>query len=71
MRMLATLLKFCTSSRTIAASLPPSSTQTGMRDFAAEVATECATGREPMKVMCEIEGCEVKCGATDGQQMVD
>jgi hypothetical protein len=71
MRMLATRLKslLLRSSSTTAGSLPPSSTHTGVRDFAAEAQTWWATGREPMKVMWAISGCEVRCEATSGQQM--
>ena len=57
-----------TSSSMMAGSLPPNSTQTGVRAFAAEVQTAWATGREPMKVKCEILGCEVRCSAAEGQQ---
>ena len=55
------------SSRMRAGSLPPNSTQTGVRAFAAEAQTACATGREPMNVMCEIEGWEVRWEAVFGQ----
>lgn len=48
------------SSRTIAGSLPPNSTHTGVSAFAAEAQTWCATGREPIKVMWEMDGCEVR-----------
>lgn len=73
MRMLATRLSplFVKSSSTIAGSLPPSSTHTGVRAFAADAQTWCATGREPMKVMCEMDGCEVRWSATLGQQTTD
>lgn len=55
------------SSRMRAGSLPPSSTQTGVRDLAAEVQTAWAMGREPMNVMWEIEGWEVRWEAVVGQ----
>ena len=58
------------SSRIRAASLPPSSTQTGVSALAAEVHTAWATGREPMNVMWEIDGWEVKWDAVDGQQTI-
>ena len=59
------------SSRITAGSLPPSSTQRGIRDLAAEAQTEWATGRDPMNVRWEIEGCEVRWEATAGQQTTD
>lgn len=48
------------SSRRRAGSLPPSSRQRGVRDFAAEEAMWCAVGRDPMNVRCAIEGWEVR-----------
>lgn len=59
------------SSKTMAGSLPPSSTHTGVNAFAAEAQTWCATGRDPMKVMCDIDGCDVRWSATSGQQTTD
>lgn len=73
MRMLATRLKSLDerSSRRTAGSLPPSSTQTGVRALAAEAHTWWATGREPMNVMWAIEGCDVRWSATEGQHTTD
>lgn len=68
MIILATFAMLPTSSRMIAASFPPNSTQTGVRLFAAEVQTAWATGREPIKVIWDIEGCEVRWFAAGGQQ---
>ena len=59
------------SSKITAGSLPPSSTHTGMRDLAADVHTWWATGRDPMKVICAISGCEVNVSATLGKQTSD
>lgn len=61
------LLDVRTSSRIIAGSLPPSSTHTGVRLFAADVQTAWATGREPMNVICAIEGWEIRWSAVKGQ----
>ena len=55
------------SSRMMAGSFPPSSTQTGVRDLAADVQTGGAMGGEPMNVRCEIEGWEVRWEAVVGQ----
>lgn len=55
----------------MAASLPPSSTQTGVRAWAAEVQTACATGRLPMKVRWLRPGWEVRVWAAEGQQVMD
>ena len=73
MRMLHTRLKslFERSSRMMAGSLPPNSTQTGVRALAAEAQTWWATGREPMNVMWAMSGWEVRCSATLGQQLTD
>ena len=57
-----------TSSSMMAGSLPPSSTQTGVNAFAADLQTAWATVREPMNVICEILGWEVRWSATEGQQ---
>ena len=56
-------------SSTTAGSFPPNSTHTGVNAFAAEAHTAWATGREPMKVMCDMSGCEVKCEAVLGQSV--
>jgi hypothetical protein len=71
--MLATRLKSLLerSSSTMAGSLPPSSTQTGVRAFAADAQTWCATGLEPMNVMCDMDGWDVRWSATLGQQTTD
>lgn len=58
-------------SRIMAGSLPPSSTHTGVRAFAAEAQTVWATEREPMKVMWEMPGWEVRWFAVWGQQRRD
>ena len=57
-------------SRMRAGSLPPSSRTVGVRDRAAERATCCATGRDPMNVRCAMEGCEVRWEAVGGQQVM-
>lgn len=64
------LLDVRMSSRIIAGSFPPNSTQTGVRLFDADVQTAWATGREPMNVMCAIEGWEVRCSAVEGQHTI-
>ena len=66
--MLATFSRFDTSSRTRAGSFPPSSRQSGVRVLAADEATWCATGREPMNVICDMPGWEVRWEAVWGQQ---
>ncbi len=50
----------------MAGSFPPSSTQTGVKDLAAEAQTAWATGREPMKVMWDMPGWEVRWFAVEG-----
>src|SRR5689334_5031942 len=53
------------------ASFPPSSMHVCVRDFAADAATLRATSRDPMNVKCDMPGCMLRCGATDGQQTMD
>lgn len=53
-------------SRIKAGSLPPSSTQTGVRDLDAEAQTVWAMGREPMNVMWDMPGWEVRWFAVAG-----
>src|ERR1700743_445578 len=55
----------------MAASFPPSSRQRGVIPFDADSATLCATVCDPINVKCMILGCEVKCDATFGQQIID
>lgn len=57
-------------SRTMAGSLPPNSKTVGVRALAAERATCWATGREPMNRREERPGCDVRWGATEGQQVM-
>jgi len=58
------------SFRTIAGSFPPSSTQTGVSDLAADAQTLWATGRDPMNVRWAMSGWEVRWSATAGRQTV-